>query len=221
MSAGMVPAVRYDLTTYRRSGRWLGPLLAMAVVLGVVYGADPGPARSAMAATSLALLPLAGWATRALIGQARACGQGILVTALGGRARTQVAHLVAAWCAQVPLALVSVAVGLLAADDGGSFARTALLGVVLHLGMAGVGTAVGAVFVQPLVDHAGYAVVGIVGACTVLMVVRASPVFAVAHELMHHPESRGLAPIGLPLAGLAIATALGWGLSVLAAYRER
>lgn len=219
----MIAAVRYDLAAFRRSGRWLGPFLALVVVLAVVYAGDPGPARSAMAATSLALVPLAAWGTRSLIGPVRGSGHAIVVTALGGRVRAQLALLVAGWCAQVPLTLLAVGVGLARAGggSGGAVVRTVLLGLGLHLAMAAVGTAVGALFVPPLVSHPGYAVTGIAGASLILMVVRASPVYAVAHELMHRPGSPSPSALGVPVAGLLLVTLLGWALSALAAQRER
>ncbi len=56
----MIALCRYQLADFLRSQRWVPPLLAYLIVLGLVYSLDAGPSVPAYGVTAVAVFPIAG-----------------------------------------------------------------------------------------------------------------------------------------------------------------
>ena len=64
----MIALVRWDLAQFLRSHRFMPPLVAFLVVLGVLYSFRPVPVLSSYAITAMALYPIAAWLSLTLLG---------------------------------------------------------------------------------------------------------------------------------------------------------
>ncbi len=57
----VIAVAGYHLVDFTRSQRWVAPLTVFAVMLGLVYAMDAGPAPAAFSVTATVLLPVAAW----------------------------------------------------------------------------------------------------------------------------------------------------------------
>ena len=201
----MIALCRYQVHDLARSHRWVAPLLAYALLLAVVYAQPAGPAPLAFGVTGGALVPVGAWLTRALLGTEDPVARQVTVTAAGSRARVQAAVLVSALALTGALGALAVLWGLAANPSNTAHGPAILGGLGIHavFGLAGVG--LGALLSPPLVAEPGPAVLGIVGATTMAVILRVSPV-AWTLRVLEHDRHHGFAgALVAPVAALAAA----------------
>jgi len=106
----MTSLIRMRLAAYVKSGRFILPLLATLVVLGVAYGGGRSSAASAYGTSALMLFPVLAWQTKLLLDTEPDVQRRLALTALGSRRREVTAGLVAAALAAVPVILIALIV---------------------------------------------------------------------------------------------------------------
>jgi hypothetical protein len=215
----VIALARFEFRGYLLSHRWVAPLLTYLGLLGVVYALPAGPAVPVFAVTAFGLVPVGAFTTRGLLGAEDAVSRQVTAAAGRGPVRVQGALLLAAAGGIALLSVVAVAWGTVANHAGIHSWRAVLGGLGLHAVFGLVGLALGAVFARPLVDDAGPAVLGIVGASVLALVMRVSPLAWALRVLVrdpHHGFAAMLTPPVLTLLGLGL---LGAGASLLAARR--
>lgn len=217
----MIALCRYQVHDLTRSHRWVAPLLVYVLLLAMVYAQPAGPAPLAFGVTAGALVPLGAWLTRALLGSEDPIAQQVTVTAAGSRARVQGALLVSALALNGVLAVLAVLWALVANPSNTAHAQAILGGLGIHAVFALAGVALGALLSPPLVTETGPAVLGIVGASTVLLVLRVNPV-AWTLRVLEHDRRHGFgAAIAAPVAALIAAGLAGVLLAWWAGSRRR
>src|SRR5947209_1509212 len=98
-----------------------------------MYASDAGPAVPAFGVTALALLPVAAWLTRQVLGTEDDVARQVTAAAAGGTVRVQVALLAAASLALVPCAVVAVAWAFVADHANVRTAPQLAGGLAVHL----------------------------------------------------------------------------------------
>jgi hypothetical protein len=130
----MTSLIRMRLLGYVRTGRFILPLLATLVVLGIAYGGGRSSAASAYGTSALMLFPVLAWQTKLLLDTEPDTQRRLALTALGSRRREVTAGLAAAALAAVPVILVALIVPWLldsvTATDAGA---GVLLGLWVHV----------------------------------------------------------------------------------------
>lgn len=134
-------AVRLGLAGATASRSLLAATFAWLVVLGATYAADAGPPLTAAAFTSAVLLPVAAWATAAVLA-ASSDDLRALLTAADGRGRVLVVDAVVPLLWVLGAAVVGVVAGLLF-DPHPAPAGERWIALAVHLlcGAVGVGLA--------------------------------------------------------------------------------
>ena len=204
----MIALCRYQLADFLRSQRWVPPLLAYLIVLGLVYSLDAGPAVPAYGVTAVAVFPIAAWLTRMMVTTEDPVAREITAATARGQLRVQAALLVSAGIATLPF--VALALGWAGvANHHNIHGWTAWLGGVgVHLVFALLGVGLGALLAPPILHQPGPAVLGIIAVTLLSIIIRASPVAGVLGVLTHNPRQGFTAAITVPIAVLlAITTA--------------
>ena len=106
----MTSLIRMRLAAYVKSGRFILPLLATLVLLGIAYGGGRSSAASAYGTSALMLFPVLAWQTKLLLDTEPDVQRRLALTALGSRRREVTAGLVAAALAAVPVILIALIV---------------------------------------------------------------------------------------------------------------
>jgi hypothetical protein len=159
----VIALIAYDLRDLLRSQRWVAPVAALFIMLGIFYSGPPGPARDGYAATAVALFVIAAWITVALTGAEDPVQAQITAVHAGRWWRPLAAKLAAALIASVVLAFVAVLAPVVfrtvhpSANPG-----DVLVGALAMLAAVVPGVALGAVFSPPGVRSPGTAVLGVV-----------------------------------------------------------
>jgi hypothetical protein len=95
--------VRMRLVRYLRTGRFLAPFIASLVVLGGFYGGGQAPAGEAYGVSALLLFPILAWQAKLLLDAEPDVQRRLAAVAVGSAVREQVAGLLAAVVAALPL----------------------------------------------------------------------------------------------------------------------
>src|SRR5438034_4857486 len=101
----VTPLIKMRLLGYLRTGRFILPLIAALVVLGVSFGGGRSTPASAYGTSALLLFPILAWQTKLLLDTEPDGQRRLALTALGSRGREVTAGLLAAALAAVPLVL--------------------------------------------------------------------------------------------------------------------
>jgi hypothetical protein len=101
--------IRMRLAGYVRTGRVLAPLLTCLVVLGTLYGGGPAPAGEAYGVSAILLFPVLAWQTKLLLDAEPDVQRRLAVVVVGSAVREQVAGLLAATVAALPLVAFALA----------------------------------------------------------------------------------------------------------------
>ncbi|HEX4787631.1 MAG TPA: hypothetical protein VH372_04170 [Actinospica sp.] len=208
--------LRYHLTLYAGSQRWLAPALVYAIALAI-DSAGGDTAADSFAYSAAFLVPVGAWLTRSMLTTEPPESASMIAT-LVGPARARLSALSAATC----YALLCALIGALAADVGGSgaHASTTLAGLSTELVCVLLGTAAGAVAAPPLIGSTGWGVL-LAGLLALgVLIARFSPADLSIRALtavsnggaLHYPL------YALPFA-LAV-TGLAWAASTAAATRH-
>jgi hypothetical protein len=231
----MIALLRYETAILLRSHRWIFPLIAYGLLIGV------GAAGSTSLAETLdwsgaMLVPLVAFLTRAMLtaepDAARAC-----VSAAAGPVRAQFATLIVPLGAGAVLGIAATVFDVLTAEAATKAPESGLPGKVTavadHPGivLAGllialvcllVGSAVGALCNPPLLRHTAAAMLSTLAAVILALAADISP----ASAAISHTTAQAASPLAAnwpgpgSVIGAACLLAVTWGVSVIAATRR-
>jgi hypothetical protein len=214
--AQVYAVVRYHLTLFGGSQRWLAPALLYGIALAI-DSAGGDTASDAYAYSAAFLVPVCAWLTRSMLTTEPPESASIVAT-LVGPARARLSALSAA----TGYGLVCAVIGALVAGVGGSGAHTSttLAGLSTELICVLLGTAAGAVAAPPLVGSTGWGVLLASLLALGLLIARFSPADLSIRSLtavsnggsLHYPL------YALPFA--IVVAGLGWALSTASATRH-
>src|SRR5436305_6434586 len=104
----MSALIRMRVVAYVRTGRFILPLLAALVLLGVLYGGGRSRPAELYGVSALLLFPVLAWQTKLLLDAEPDNQRRIAITAIGSPGRELTAGLVASALAGVPLILLGL-----------------------------------------------------------------------------------------------------------------
>ncbi|WP_149257782.1 hypothetical protein [Actinomadura sp. K4S16] len=171
----MIALVRFQVAGYLRSLRVLQPLIVVALVVALVLSQGPsGPDAAALAVRTLAdvaaiLFPVWAWAARALLDTQPDEQRALTATAARHPSAPTWAGLLAAYCVNVSLGALALAVPLIQAFLVGSPGRAVLAGCALNLLVAVPGTLLGAWTSRALIPDPGVSLLALLGGATALL----------------------------------------------------
>ena len=216
----MSALIRMRLLAYVRTGRFILPVLAALILLGVGYGGGPSTLANAYGVSALLLFPALAWQTKLILDVEPDVQRKLALVALGSRAREVAAGLVAAALAALPLVLVALVLpfvfdAVTSADLGGGLA----LGLWAHLVTVPAALALGAWSSRVIAGAPGRAAAVLATGIVLAFVLglRGSPVPWLAPPLMSTAKTLAGTAEATALLGLT-AWALVWGAVVLAGY---
>jgi hypothetical protein len=168
----MISAMRFQLSGYVRSVRALHPVLALALLLGIVFssplGGTPAQVRQgaldAIADLAAMVFPICAWAARALLDTEPDAQRHISAVTLG-RWRAIGAGSAAAYVFSGVLALVAAVYPLAEAAGSGLGFQVAALSVALLPLSALAATALGALTSRAVLPSPGTSILVLLGVC--------------------------------------------------------
>ncbi|MDQ0378163.1 hypothetical protein [Amycolatopsis thermophila] len=203
--------IRYQLALLAHSQRWLPPLLAYVIMLGVLYS-DPGSeARPLFGVSAGALTVVACWLAIALI-DAEDPTQRLITRVHAGGLSTVITGIVAAigLCCAV---LMVVPLLWAALVHTGFTAAVLVDGVLAHSACAAAGVAIGLPCSRLVLPRIGYTVLTALAALGVVLLTRWVPVVNPMLRALLGTGSRSAVVLGL-LGGVALlalsAAGTGW-----------
>src|SRR2546430_8834981 len=105
----MTALIKMRLTGYVRTGRFIVPLIATLVLLGILYGGGSAEPTEAYGVSALLMFPVLAWQTKLLLDAEPDVQRRLVLTALGSRVREVAAGLLAATLAGLPLLFLALA----------------------------------------------------------------------------------------------------------------
>lgn len=214
--AQLLAVVRYYLTLFAGSQRWLAPALLYGIALAI-DSAGGDRASDAFAYSAAFLLPVSAWLTRSML-TTEPPEAGSIVATLVGPARARLTALSAATGYGLLCALIGALVAGVAGS--GSTTSTTVAGLSTELICVLIGTAAGALAAPPLVPSTGWGVL-LAGLLALgLLIARFSPAVLSIRALtavsnggaLHFPY------YALPFA--LVVTAAAWAAATVAATRH-
>ncbi|UQS21796.1 hypothetical protein L1857_02630 [Amycolatopsis thermalba] len=195
--------IRYQLALLAHSQRWLPPLLAYLILLGVLFSDAGSETRPLYAVSAGALTVVACWLTIALV-DAEDPTQRLITQVHAGRLSTVLSGIVGAvaLCSAVLMVIPLVWAALV---HPGFSAGVLVDGVVAHVACAAAGVAVGLPCSRLLLPRIGYTMLAALALLGIVLLVRWVPVV--------NPMLRGLLGSG---PGSAVALGLLGGVLLLA-----
>ncbi len=216
----MTSLIKMRLRAYLRTGRFILPLLAALVVLGILYGGGRSTVASAYGTSALLLFPILAWQTKLLLDTEPDVQRRLALTALGSRRREVTAGLVAATLAAVPLIVLALALpwvfdAVTAGDAGSGIA----LGIWVHAIITPPAVAIGALSSRVIAGSAGRATAVLTSGVVLAFVIglHGSPVPWLAPPLVSTARSLDAGASAAAVTGLTV-WALVWGAVVIAGY---
>lgn len=212
----LLAVVRYYLTLFAGSQRWLAPALLYGIALAI-DSAGGDRASDAFAYSAAFLLPVSAWLTRSMLTTEPPEAVSIVAT-LVGPARARLTALSAATGYGLLCALIGALVAGVAGS--GSTTSTTIAGLCTELICVLLGTAAGAMAAPPLVPSTGWGVL-LAGLLALgLLIVRFSPADLSIRALtavsnggaLHFPY------YALPFA--LVVTAAAWAAATVSATRH-
>ena len=211
---------RYELADFLRSQRWVPPLLAYLIVLGLVYSLDAGPAVPAYGVTAVAVFPIAAWLTRMVLSTEDPVAREITAATARGQLRLQAALLFSAGIATLPFVALAISWAGVANHHNIHGWSAWLGGVGVHLLFAVLGVGLGALLAPPILHRPGAAVLGIIAVTLLSIITRASPVAGALDVLTRNPRQGFAAALTPPIAVLLALTAVAILASLATARRS-
>jgi len=216
----MTSLIRMRLAAYVKSGRFILPLLATLVLLGIAYGGGRSSAASAYGTSALMLFPVLAWQTKLLLDTEPDVQRRLALTVLGSRPREVAAGLVGAALAAVPLIVVALVLpwvfdAVNSVDVGSGVA----LGIWVHAIITPPAVAIGAWSSRVISGAAGRATAVLTSALVLAYVIglRGSPVPWLAPPLVSTARSLDAGASFAAVSGLTV-WALVWGAVAIAGY---
>lgn len=222
----MMALVRLRLAGFVRTGRALGPLLSVLVVLGTIYGGGEAQAAEAYGFSAAVLFPVLAWQTQILLNVEPDTQRQLSTVAVGGLRREITAGLLTALVTALALVAIALAMpwplgGITGPKDPGdpSLASGVVAGVWAHLLLVPPALLLGALASRAAVGNSARGLAVLAGGTVLAFVVgtKGSPVPWLAPPLL--PTARATVD-GLSVGPLATQTALAaaWALVVLVGY---
>ncbi|GAA0340318.1 hypothetical protein NE235_26935 [Actinoallomurus spadix] len=222
----MIAAIRFQLSGYARSTRALPPVLALALLLGIVFsgplGGTPAEARSgaltALGDLAALYFPICAWAARGLLDTEPDAQRHIGVVTLG-RWRAMACGFAAAFVFNVCLALIAGAVPLVEAARSGVRASQLLPAMALLLLAALAATALGALASRALIPSPGRSVLVLLGVYVLDLLLGLGPLRVVTVPMIEWMGAAGRGPSAFTdaLPWFALRT-LAWAVLATALY---
>lgn len=218
----MIALVRYLLTTFVLSQRYLAPLLLFLGLVAVLTSSDTGPLTATYAAVAGALLPCAVWLTMALAGLEDEAHRSVLVVGAGSHRRVLLATIATATMSCVLLTAVGLTLPLMFGSHAPGPADL-VLGTEAQLTCACTGVAVGLLCSRLVCRRQGYALVlALVLLLAALLGKNVSPVNAMLNHLQQAPRSAdALVSTGVSLAVAVVLLAAAAAVTQAITVRRR
>lgn len=214
--AQLLGVVRYYLTLFAGSQRWLAPALLYGIALAI-DSAGGDRASDAFAYSAAFLLPVSAWLTRSMLTTEPPEAVSIVAT-LVGPARARLTALSAATGYGLLCALIGALVAGVAGS--GSTTSTTIAGLCTELICVLLGTAAGAMAAPPLVPSTGWGVL-LAGLLTLgLLIARFSPADLSIRALTAVSNGGALHFPFYALPFALVVTAAAWAAATVSATRH-
>jgi hypothetical protein len=212
--------VSMRITGFLRSGRFIPPLLAALVLLGILYGGGQAVAAEAYGVSALMMFPVLAWQTKLLLDAEPDVQRRLALVALRSRTREAAAGLIAAGLLAVPVIIFALGLPwVFNALKPGDVGTGLLLGLWAHAIAVPPAVALGAWSSRVIAGTPGRATAILVGGVVlgVVLGLRTSPVPWLVPPLMG--TARALAN-GIGAGALVGLTgwAVAWSVVALAGY---
>jgi hypothetical protein len=208
------------LAGFIRTGRFIPPLIAVLVLLGVLYGGGQAKMAEAYGVSALMMFPVLAWQTKLLLDTEPDVQRRMALVALRSRRREAVGGMSAAALVAVPVVLIAMALpwivdAVVPVDVGAGL----LLGLWAHAIVIPPALALGALSSRVVAGTPGRAAAILAGGIVLALVLglRSSPVPWLAPPLISAAHTLAQGATGAPLVGLT-AWALVWSTAVLSGY---
>jgi hypothetical protein len=212
--------VQMRLIGYVRTGRFIIPLIATLVLLGILYGGGEAPPVEAYGVSALLLFPVLAWQTKLLLDAEPDVQRRMSLTAIGSPARELAAGLIAAALAALPFILLALLLpwvfgGVSAVNAGSALA----LGPWAHLLVVPPALAIGGMSSRVLTRTAGRGAAVLASGVVLAFVLglHGSPVPWLAPPLVATARSMADVAPAPALAGLTV-WALVWSAVAIGGY---
>jgi hypothetical protein len=197
----MIAVIRFQLSGYLRSVRALHPVLALALLLGIVFssplGGTPAQVRqgalTAIADLAALTFPICAWAARSLL-DTEPDAQRHVSAVTAGRWRSVVAGTVAAYVFSVVLALISPLYPLAEASGSGLRLGTVLLSVALLPLSTLAATALGALTSRAVIPSTGTSILVLLGVCAGNLILGLGPLRVLTIPMIEWMRAAGHGP---------------------------
>lgn len=216
----MTALILMRLSGFIRTGRFIPPLIAALVLLGVLYGGGQPAIAEAYGVSALLMFPILAWQTKLLLDTEPDVQRKMALVALRSRVREAVGGMTAAAIVAVPIVLIAMALpwivdALKPVDVGNGL----LLGLWAHLIVVPPALALGGLSSRVIAGTAGRAAAILTGGLILSLVLglHSSPVPWLAPPLISAAHTLAQGASAAPLVGLS-AWALVWATVVLAGY---
>jgi hypothetical protein len=206
--------IRYTMSRCFRSQRWIVPVVAFILVVGLLYASGRAPFQTTGMIGALLLVPAGAWMTLAAI-NSEDTGQSA-VTNVNGRGiiRVRLSVLLAAYFVCSVLAVVSVVASIISDTRFNTRQdRFSVIGMLIlaHLINAAMGITMGALVSKPVIERTGYAWLLVALFFVVSLIIPGSPVRGTLVLLLREnvPADAWSTMNGLVVTAVAIAAVLG------------
>ena len=178
----MIALIRFQLSGYLRSVRALHPVLALALLLGIVFssplGGTPAQIRHGALNTigdvATLVFPICAWAARGLL-DTEPDTQRHVSAVTAGRWRAISAGPLAAYGFAGPLAVLAVAYPMVAGARNGLAMPVLLMAIVLVLLTSMAATLVGALTNRAVISSPGASILVLLGVCVANLILGFGP----------------------------------------------
>jgi hypothetical protein len=216
----MTALVLMRLAGFIRTGRFIPPLIAALVLLGILYGGGQAGIAEAYGVSALMMFPVLAWQTKLLLDTEPDVQRRLALVALRSRRREAVGGMAAAALVAIPVVLIAMALPWIVdavkpVDVGGGL----LLGLWAHAVVIPPALALGALSSRVIAGTPGRAAAILAGGIVLALVLglHSSPVPWLAPPLIGAAHALAQGARGAPLVGLTT-WALVWSAVVLAGY---
>lgn len=216
----MTALVLMRLAGFIRTGRFIPPLIAALVLLGILYGGGQAGIAEAYGVSALMMFPVLAWQTKLLLDTEPDVQRRLALVALRSRTREAIGGMSAAALVAVPVVLIALALpwivdALKPVDVGNGL----LLGVWAHAIVVPPALALGALSSRVVAGTPGRAAAILAGGIVLALVLglHSSPVPWLAPPLISSAHALAQGARSAAVVGLT-AWAVVWSTVVLAGY---
>jgi hypothetical protein len=216
----MTALVLMRLAGFIRTGRFIPPLIAALVLLGILYGGGQAGIAEAYGVSALMMFPILAWQTKLLLDTEPDVQRRLALVALRSRSREAIGGMSAAALVAVPVVLIALALpwivdALTPVDVGNGL----LLGLWAHAIVVPPALALGALSSRVVAGTPGRAAAILAGGIVLALVLglHSSPVPWLAPPLISSAHALAQGAGSVAVVGLT-AWALVWSTAVLAGY---